>query len=111
MSVFLNRLLALEQATRVADGAGGYSLDWVELGRIWASVDAGSGRERASESVTMSEVAYRITVRAVPVGSPRRPRPEQRFRDGGRVFRIVSVAERDLRGMYLDCAAIEEVVA
>ena len=111
MSVFLNRLLALEEATRVADGAGGYTLDWVELGKLWAAVEAGTGRERADQSVTLSEVAYTVSVRAVPVGSPRRPRPEQRFRDGARVFRIETVSERDLRGMYLDCAVIEEVVA
>lgn len=107
----LTRLLALEEAQRVADGAGGYSLAWVALGALWAQVDAGTGRERAVESVTQSIVGYRITVRAAPSGSPRRPRPEQRFREGTRVFRIVAVAERDARGMYLDCTCIEEVVA
>ncbi len=111
MSVVLNRLLTLEEAVRLPDGAGGYTESWAALGQLWAQVDARSGRERAAQSVTVSEVAYVITVRAAPVGSPRRPRAEQRFREGARVFGIVSVAERDLRGMYLDCRAIEEVVA
>jgi head-tail adaptor len=110
MTGFLNRLLTLEAAERVADGAGGYALDWSVLGQLWAQMRAGTGRERAAQSITMSEVGYVITVRAAPVGSPRRPKAAQRFRDGERVFRILSVSERDLRGMYLDCRAIEEIV-
>jgi len=54
---------------------------------------------------------YRITVRAAPLNSPRRPRPEQRFRDGARLFRILAVGELDARGQYLVCFAQEEVVA
>lgn len=39
---------------------------------------------------------------------PRRPRPEQRFRMGARVFRIEAVAEADPAGLWLDCIAKEE---
>jgi head-tail adaptor len=102
--------LALEEALRVADGAGGYTLNWVEQGKLWAAFDTGTGSERADQSVTVSEVGYTITVRAAPEGSPRRPRAGERFRDGTRVFRIETVSERDVRGMYLDCEATEESV-
>jgi head-tail adaptor len=107
----LDRLLVLEEAARVADGAGGFTLDWVALGGLWAEVRAGTGRERAGEFVTLAEVPYRITVRAAPVGSDRRPRPDQRFREGERLFRILAVAEADAQGLYLTCFAREEVVA
>jgi hypothetical protein len=56
-------------------------------------------------------VPYRIIVRAAPVGDDRRPRPEQRFREGERLFRILAVAEADRGQHYLTCFAREEVVA
>lgn len=107
----LNRKLVLEEAQRVPDSAGGWSLNWVALGVLWAAVDAGAGRERAGEFLTVSSVSYRITVRGTPQGAPSRPKPEQRFRDGARVFRITAVTEADPGGQYLTCFAQEEVVA
>jgi hypothetical protein len=44
------------------------------------------------------------------VGHPARPVPEQRFREGSRVFHIRSVAEADPEARYLVCMADEEVV-
>lgn len=107
----LNRALVLEEAGRVADGAGGYATSWVAIGTLWAEVKPGTGRERAGEFVTLATVPYRITVRAAPPGSPSRPRPEQRLRDGSRIFRILAVSEADPAGHYLACFAHEEVVA
>jgi len=107
----LNRELALEAPVRIADGAGGFSEGWIELGRLWAEVRARSGRERDAGGLPLSQVGYRIVVRAAPVGAPSRPCPEQRFRDGARVFRIEAVAERDPQGRYLTCYAREEAVA
>jgi len=107
----LNRRLVLEEAVRVADGAGGYATVWEDRGVLWAAIEAGTGRERAGEFVTVSTVTYRITVRAAPFGAPRRPKPEQRLREGARVFRIAAVAEDDADGRYLTCFAQEEVVA
>ncbi len=107
----LDRALVLEQAEREADGAGGHALNWVALGTLWGDVKPGTGRERAGEFVTLATVPYRITVRAAPVGSPSRPRPEQRLREGSRVFRILAVSEADRAGLYLTCFAQEEVVA
>ncbi|SPH17623.1 hypothetical protein DEA8626_01147 [Defluviimonas aquaemixtae] len=107
----LNRKLVLEEAQRVPDGAGGWTLNWVALGALWAEVDPGSGRERAGEFVTVSSVGYKITVRATPQGAPSRPKPDQRFRDGTRIFRITAVTEADAGGHYLTCFAQEEVVA
>ena len=109
-TVHLNRKLVLEAPVRVVDGAGGHTETWTVLGTLWASIKAGTGRERAAQFVTISQVAFRIIVRAAPVGAASRPRPDQRFRDGTRVFRIISVSEFDAAGHYLLCHATEEVV-
>ncbi|MCM2561034.1 head-tail adaptor protein [Lutimaribacter sp. EGI FJ00015] len=107
----LTRALTLETPVEAPDGAGGLTRSWVGLGTLWAEVVARTGREREGDGAQMSLTGYRITVRAAPVGSTTRPRPEQRFREGSRVFRIMAVAERDPRGRYLTCFAQEEVVA
>jgi head-tail adaptor len=105
----LNRRLVLQEAQRVPDGGGGFRLTWVNLGAHWAEVKAGSGGEAAGEFVTLSKVPYRISVRAAQVGAASRPKPEQRFRDGTRLYRIHAVTEADERGRYLVCFASEEV--
>jgi len=69
-----------------------------------------SGRVNLTRQLLL-EAPTRITVRAAPVGHAMRPRPEQRFREGARIFRITAVAEGDLRGRYLTCFVEEEVVA
>lgn len=107
----LNRKLVLEAPERLPDGAGGWTRTWVELGRLWAEVKPGAGRERAEEFVTVSSVPCRITVRAAPPGALSRPKPDQRFREAGRIYRIVAVAESDAKGRYLTCHAREEVTA
>lgn len=108
--VRLSRALVLEAPVTVPDGAGGFAQSWVALGTLWAEVLPGAGRESGGE-VAVAQVAYRITVRAAPVGSDARPKPEQRFRDGARLFTILAVAERDAEGRYLTCFAREEVAA
>ena len=105
----LSRRLTLEGAIRVADGAGGYAIVWQALGQVWAEVTPVGARERAGESVTLSGVTYRIRVRSAPEGAPSRPRPDQRLREGVRIFRITAVSESDPSGLYLTLNAVEEV--
>ena len=107
----LNRKLVLEAPGRVGDGAGGFTETWTALGELWAEVTARSGRERAEAGAPVSAVSYRIVVRAAPYGAVSRPMPEQRFRDGTRLFVIQAVAEADAAGRYLTCFADEEVAA
>ncbi|MEO0765955.1 MAG: head-tail adaptor protein [Pseudomonadota bacterium] len=106
----LNRRLTLESPGRVPDGAGGFEQSWTALGVLWAQLKARTGRETQVAAAALSTVPYTIVVRAAPVGDPQRPVPEQRFRDGARVFHIRSVAEADPEGRYLTCIADEEVV-
>lgn len=109
MSVHLNRRVTLEESVGVADGAGGFTQAWAPLGTLWASIKAGSGRERFVAGVTRSSVPHQVTVRAARVGASDRPKPDQRFREGERVFRILAVAESDAQGRYLVCHTVEEV--
>ncbi len=104
----LNRALELQEASRSPDGAGGFTLVWATLGRLWAEVVPGTGRDPAGEEVVLTSVPCRITVRAAPAGAAGRPKPEQRFREGSRVFTILAVAERDPAGRYLTCFCREE---
>ena len=107
----LGRLLVLEDPQQVSDGAGGYVLSWVPLGSLWGEVKVGTGREAAGEEINLAQVSYRITVRGAAVGSPQRPKPEQRLRDDSRIFLILAVTETDFGGHYLTCYAREEVPA
>jgi head-tail adaptor len=107
--VNLSRRLELEAPQSVADGAGGFSRIWITLGTLWGEVLPGTGREAAGEEVSIASVNYRITVRGAPVGSTARPKPEQRLRDGTRIFIILAVSERDAEGLYLTCIAREEL--
>ncbi|MGR3803876.1 phage head closure protein [Marinibacterium profundimaris] len=107
----LNRKLVLESRDRVPDGAGGKTRNWEALGTLWAEVTARSGRERSSAGLPVSRSSYEIKVRAAPVGSPSRPRPDQRFREGERIYAIRAVTETDSGSRYLVCYADEEVTA
>lgn len=107
----LNRRLTLETPAAIDDGAGGYEPIWTVLGVHWADVATRKGRELSGRSAPLSRVPVTITVRAAPVGDLARPRPEQRFRDGQRLFQIRAVREVDTHGHYLACDADEEVIA
>jgi SPP1 family predicted phage head-tail adaptor len=110
--VYLNLPLVLEAAQSVSDGAGGIAESWAILGTLWAEIVPGSGREiEAADELVGAAVGFRITVRGAPIGAPSRPGPGQRFRGEGRVFRILTVTERDANGRYLVCTAREEVPA
>lgn len=107
----LDVALVLESPERFADGLGGFGVIWRAEGRLWAAMQAGAGSERIAEVGPKSTVNWRVTVRAAPFGDPRRPRPDQRFRLGARLLRILSVAETGAGGRHLVCLAQEEVHA
>lgn len=106
----LNRRLDLEAPVGVPDGSGGYVVTWQTLGTLWAEVTARTGRDALSAAAPVSAVSYKIFVRAAPVGAPNRPKPDQRFREGSRLFHIVAVTDGDTESQYLTCYATEEVV-
>lgn len=105
----LNRALELQVRVETPDGAGGYSWVWTPKGVLWGDVRLRSGRDARQGHAIVAQASYRIIVRAAPVGSPSRPRPDQRFREGTRLFAILAVAETDPEGRFLTCYAEEEV--
>lgn len=109
--VNLCRQLVLESPVHVPDGAGGFSQTWEPLGKLWSEVKASSGRTPNGDLGPVSKVSYRITVRAAPYGAPSRPQPDQRFREGTRIFLINAVGESDAHGGYLTCYAQEEIAS
>lgn len=111
MGVRLNRQLALEAPVRTPDGAGGFVESWTELGKHWVELRPRTGREAAGVAMPLSRVGYRIILRGAPVGADARPKPEQRFREESRVFRILSVTEFDQDARFLVCEAQEETIA
>lgn len=106
----LTRKLVLEEAVAVPDGAGGVDRSWSALGTLWAELKLKSGMERAGDNAGLSRQRYRVILRAAPSGAPSRPRPDQRFREGTRIFTILAVADWHLDAGYLVCEAEEEVV-
>ncbi|WP_232830471.1 phage head closure protein [Oceanicella sp. SM1341] len=99
----LRRLLVLETPERVADGGGGAGVAWSALGALWAEVQAVSGSETISGARERVRISHRIMVRGAPEGSPARPLPDQRFREGGRIYAIRAVSEYDQEGRFLTC--------
>lgn len=103
----LTRALVLEESVRTSDGCGGFAADWVAVGTLWAKVTARTGREAFVAGRPEARVSYRILVRGAPAGARSRPRADQRLRDGDRILDILSVAEADPRGLYLEIIAEE----
>lgn len=109
--VNLVRKLVLEERETQPDGSGGQVVAWRPLGELWADVRTRSGREDFLGAVTRPRVRYRILVRGAPFGAASRPRPDQRLREGARVFDILTVAEFDPAGRYLEIEAEEGIAA
>jgi len=103
--VGLSRRLTLETRVTVPDGAGGQVVEWQAVGALWADVRPRSGREDFAGGQPRARAGYRIVVRSAPAGAPSRPRADQRFREGARVFDILTVSDRDER--FLEILAEE----
>lgn len=105
----LTRRMELQERVDTPDGMGGVSVAWTTLGTLWAAMAPRTGRSELVAGRQSARQPWRITVRGAPVGAVQRPRPDQRFREGTRVFDILSVAEADGAGRFLTCFAEEGV--
>ncbi|WP_163849677.1 head-tail adaptor protein [Pseudooceanicola aestuarii] len=105
----LNRRLELQVPVRVADGAGGIVQSWAARGTHWAEITPRTARPMEKGAAGIYRQGLKITLRAVPHGSPGRPRPGHRFAEGARIYAVEGVAESDPDGRHLVCFAVEEV--
>lgn len=103
----LRRRLTLETRIDAPDLGGGWDRSWTPLGVHYGAIRAVSGAEAYAGSRQAQTVTHRITLRASALGSSARPRADQRFRAGPRVFSIKAVFERDGRGRQLTCLCEE----
>jgi head-tail adaptor len=99
----LRRLLTLEEPVSSPDGGGGIVDGWQAVGALWADVKAVAASETMEGGRDRQRITHRVVVRGAPEGSPRRPAPYQRFRDGGRIHDIRAVSENDPEGRFLIC--------
>ncbi len=99
----MNRKLILEERVDVPNGGGGFDVTWSSLGTVWAELRARTGTEAVVAGADRTRQRYRVVVRGTPYGAPSRPRPDQRFREGARVYPIFAVTEFDRDGHYIIC--------
>lgn len=101
--------LTLETPVALPDDGGGQTLTWVALGAHYAEISPATGAEPYSGSAQAQRVTHRILVRAHPAAA--RPRPDQRFRRGDRVYDVKAVFDRDGQGRRLTCLCEERAFA
>jgi len=64
--ISLNWPLKLEERQRVADGSGGFSENWVELGMLWGDVQARSANATQVSAGSTTLARFQIIVRGAP---------------------------------------------
>lgn len=111
VSAPLSQRLALETRVHAPDGGGGLRDSWIGLGVHYAAIQPVSGAETRVGSQQAQRVTHRVTIRSAPYGAGARPRADQRFRAGARVFDIKAVFEGDLRGSRLTCLCEESLLS
>lgn len=98
----LNRRLTLEAPVENADGAGGVTRSYSAIATLWAQVTPVTA-ERAFEAAKFgARVTHRIGIRFSDDITTR-----HRFREENRIFRIVSLRDRDGRKRFLQIEAEE----
>ena len=103
----LNRPMVLEDRVLAPDTMGGQLVSWIALGTHWCELVARSMALRLLADHGQAKGTARILLRAVAPDVPSRPKTGQRFRDGARIFNIISVSEADAEGRFLECQVSE----
>ncbi|MDT3687343.1 MAG: phage head closure protein [Pseudorhodoplanes sp.] len=98
----LNRRLALEAPVETPDGAGGVTRTYESVAILWAAVTPVSAREEIAAAQRGVAITHRITLRYSADITPR-----HRLRDGARLFRIVTLRDRNGRKRFLEIQAEE----
>ncbi|MEM9046927.1 MAG: head-tail adaptor protein [Pseudomonadota bacterium] len=94
----LTHQFTLETPVESPDSGGGFSRSWNPIGILWGAVTTRSSREELAGLRPAAKIRHRVVVRSAPIGSPQRPRPEQRLRRGDRIFAILGVVDHEMQG-------------
>lgn len=100
----LNRRLALEAPVESADGAGGVTRAFSEIATLWVSVTPVSAARQIEAERLGAKVTHRLHLRFSDDITTR-----HRFRDGNRIYRIMTIRDRDGRRRFLEIEAEERV--
>lgn len=100
----LRHRLALEAPVEIADGAGGVARSYSAVATLWAEVTPVSAALALEAERLGARITHRIGVRFSDDITTK-----HRFRDGDRIFRIVSLRDRDGRKRFLTIEA-EEII-
>jgi SPP1 family predicted phage head-tail adaptor len=101
----LRSRITLEAPVESADGAGGVTRSFSAVATLWAEVTPVSAARAIEAERAGARVTHRIGIRFSSDITTK-----HRFRDGARVFRIVSLRDREGRGRFLVIEA-EEIVS
>ncbi len=100
----LNRRLVLEAPVEIDDGAGGVTRSFSAVASLWVSVTTVSAAREIEASRLGARVTHRLHLRYSPDITTRHC-----FRDGDRLYRIVTLRDRDGRKRFLEIEAEERV--
>jgi SPP1 family predicted phage head-tail adaptor len=93
----LNKRIILQQSTRVSDGMGGFSLTWVDVATVFASMWPLSAAETVEAMKTTMTISHRIRIRYR--GDLR---SSWRVKFGNRYFSIVSIINPNEKNQMLE---------
>lgn len=88
----LDRRLALEEAERSPDGAGGWTVAWSAVATLWAGIELVRGGETPRAEAVTAEATHRVILRRRSDVTP-----AMRFREGVRVLDILAVEQQGRR--------------
>jgi SPP1 family predicted phage head-tail adaptor len=97
----MNRRLTLEAPVAVGDGAGGTTVTWRPVAKLWAEVHSRLGDKRQWAEALTSEATHLIRIRRT-----RQLASNMRFTEGARIFEIRSVIEDGRH--WTDCLCREK---
>lgn len=98
----LRHRLVLEAPVESADGAGGVVRSFSTAATLWAEVTPVSAARALEAERLGARITHRIAIRFSDGITTR-----HRFRDGERIFQIVSLRDRDGRKRFLTIEAEE----
>jgi len=98
----LRERLALQSASRAADGGGGATVTWSTVADVWAAVRPISGDERLRHDAVTARVTHEVWIRHRSDVAP-----AMRFTSGARILDIVAVLDPGRRDR-LQCLCEEQ---